>query len=38
MTSNFNFTQYEMWSSTVSSTPIAVADIDFDAIIGNKND
>lgn len=37
MTSNFNFTQYEMWSSTVSSTPIAVADIDFDAIIGNKN-
>ena len=38
MTSNFNFTQYEMWSTTVSSTPIAVADIDFDAIIGNKND
>ena len=37
MTSNFNFTQYEMWSTTVSSTPIAVADIDFDAIIGNKN-
>lgn len=37
MTSNFNFIQYEMWSSTVSSTPIAVADIDFDAIIGNKN-
>lgn len=37
VTSNFNFTQYEMWSTTVSSTPIAVADIDFDAIIGNKN-
>ena len=37
MTSNFNFTQYEMWSTTVSSTPIAVADIDFDAIIGDKN-
>ena len=38
LTSNLDYTRYEMWSSHVSSTPIAVKEIDFESILGNTKE